>query len=39
MANKAKRKKLLRKAMKKREEEVIKIKWRNIWVKAGVLNG
>ncbi|MEH7093963.1 DUF3983 domain-containing protein [Neobacillus vireti] len=39
MANKAKRKRRLKKAFKKREKEQVKIAWRNIFVKAGVLNG
>ncbi|MBT2722291.1 DUF3983 domain-containing protein [Bacillus sp. ISL-46] len=43
MVNKAKQKRRLRKAIAKRqrviEKEVLSIAWRNIFVKAGVLNG
>ena len=39
MANKVKQKRRLRKAFKKREKDLIRSAWRNIFIKAGVLNG
>jgi hypothetical protein len=39
MANKEKQKRRLRKSFKKREKDRIKCAWRNIFVKAGVING
>jgi hypothetical protein len=39
MANKEKQKRRLKKSFKKREKERIKTAWRNIFIKAGVLNG
>jgi hypothetical protein len=38
MANKVKRKRRLRKAIAKREKDNLKRAWRNIFVKAKVLN-
>jgi hypothetical protein len=39
MRNKAKQKKRLRKAIQLRKKERLNIAWRNIWIKAGILNG
>jgi hypothetical protein len=43
MANKVKQKRRLRKEIVKRqrviEKEVLAVSWRNIWIKAGILNG
>lgn len=39
MVNKTKQKRRLRRAIKQREQDVVKRRWRNIFVKAGVLNG
>jgi hypothetical protein len=39
MANKEKQKRRLKKAFKKREKERVKQAFRNIFVKAGILNG
>ncbi len=43
MANKAKQKKRLKKAIEKRKKEVEKIAkdlaWRNYWVRVGILEG
>lgn len=39
MANKAKQKRRLRKAIAARQKDSVKKAWRNIFVKAGILNG
>jgi hypothetical protein len=43
MVNKAKKKRRMRKVVMRRqrqtEKEVLSNAWRNIWIKAGVLNG
>lgn len=39
MINKRKQKSRLRKAIAKRKKERLEKAWRNIWIKAGVLNG
>lgn len=39
MVNKAKQKRRFRKEFKKREKERVKHAFRNIFVKAGILNG
>lgn len=39
MVNKIKRKRRLKRAIKEREQDAVKRSWRNIFVKAGVLNG
>ena len=39
MINKEKQKRRLKKSMKKRDNDRVKKAWRNIFVKAGILDG